>query len=135
MWTDDDSDYVEMWSSGVTTDFWTYTSLAAGDNVSWIEKWYPVAGIGGFHKANEHAAVRLTDTGNGAEIGVAVTAVTTGTITLYANSTPVETWPVILSPGQPFLTNWERPSGLDGTLGLRLADEMAVALIEIGLVP
>ncbi|MCB9421564.1 MAG: DUF5107 domain-containing protein [Ardenticatenaceae bacterium] len=135
LWTDDDSNYVEMWGSGVTADFWTYTSLNAGQTITWTEKWYPVAGIGGFQKANEQAAVRLTDTGSGAEIGAAVTAVTTGTITLYVNNSPAQTWPVTLSPGLPFLTNWERPSGLDGTLGLRLVDEMAVSLIETGLVP
>jgi hypothetical protein len=132
LWTDDDSDYVELWGSGVTADFWTYTSLAASEAISWTEKWYPVAGIGGFHKANEHAALRLTDTGHGAEIGVAVTAVTTGTITLYANSSPVQTWPVTLSPGQPFVMEWERPSGLDGPMGLSLLDELENSLIAIG---
>jgi hypothetical protein len=94
-----------------------------------------VAGIGGFDRANEHAALRLTDTGGGAEIGVVVTAVTTGTITLYVNNAPAETWPVTLSPGLPLLMDWVRPSGLDGSLGLRLVDETAVSLIETGLVP
>ncbi len=135
LWTDDDSDYVEMWSSGVTADFWTYTSLAAGETITWTEKWYPVSGMNGFHKANEYAVLRLTDTGNGADIGVGVTAVTSGTITLWVDGSLAESWPVTLTPGQPFREVWERPFGMDGPLGLRLADDQDNSLIEMGILP
>jgi hypothetical protein len=43
LWTDDGSSYVEMWSSGVTPDFWTYVTLAAGERAEWLERWYPVS--------------------------------------------------------------------------------------------
>ncbi len=130
LWTDDDSDYLEMWSSGVTPDFWTYVSLAAGATISWTEKWYPVNGLGGVDTANEQAALRLVDTGQGAEFWLMATAVTPGTLSVWVNGSRQASWPVTLIPGQPYAGSWARPSGVDGPITLQLADSEENILIS-----
>jgi len=130
LWTDDDSDYLEMWSSGVTPDFWTYVSLAAGETTSWTEKWYPVNGLGGVDTANEQAALRLVNTGTGAEFWLMSTAVTPGTLSIWVNGSQQAEWPVTLIPGQPYSGNWARPSGVEGPITLQLTDSKGNILIS-----
>lgn len=74
LYTIDDSVYVEMWSSGVTPDFWTTVTLGAGQTKSWTERWYPVSQLGTFDIANESGALRVDETSTGAAIGLQVTA-------------------------------------------------------------
>ena len=135
LWTDDDSTYVEMWSSGVTADFWTYTSLDAGQTAHWTERWYAVSGISGFSAANESGALRLAETWQGVEMEVAVTAVTHGTVQLYVDGLLAEEWPVNLVPGPAWVMLGQRPSGASGPLGLRLVDGSGVTLLATGVTP
>lgn len=132
LWTDDGSGYVEMWSSGVTSDFWTYVEIAPGARISWTEQWYPVRDLGGFDVANEHGVMRLVETSTGAEMTVATTAVTPGTVQLLADGAPVADWQVEIRPERPFVAQWQRPSGVSGTLSLRLLDADGGVLIEAG---
>ncbi|MBP6471752.1 MAG: DUF5107 domain-containing protein [Chloroflexi bacterium] len=135
LWTDDNSTYVEMWSSGVTADFWTYTSLAAGQTAHWTEHWYAVSGINGFSAANESGALRLAETWQGVEMEVAVTAVISGTIQLYVNGSLADQWPVELVPGPAWVMLGQRPSGASGPLGLRLVAGNGITLIATGVTP
>lgn len=135
LWTDDDSTYVEMWSSGVTADFWTYTSLDAGQTAHWTERWYAVSGINGFSAANEFGALRLAETWQGVEMEAVVTAVTPGTVQLYVNGTLADEWPVTLVPGPAWVMLGQRPSGASGPLGLRLVDGSGGTLIATGVTP
>jgi hypothetical protein len=134
LWTDDGSNYVELWS-GATASFWSYATLNPGESVGWTERWYPVNGLGGFNTANQAAALRLTDTGGGAEVGVAVSALTTGNVTLWAGEQLVENWPLTLYPGQAFRASWTRPAGVSGTLGLRLENSSGAVVAQTGQVP
>ena len=134
LWTDDGSNYVELWS-GATGSFWSYATLDPGESVGWSERWYPINGMGGFNYANESAALRLTDTGGGAEIGVAVSNLTTGNITLWSEGQLVEKWPVTLYPGQAFRANWTRPPDVSGVLGLKLEDHSGAIVAQTGQVP
>jgi hypothetical protein len=135
LWTDDDSEYVEMWSSGVTTDFWTYASINPGEQVSWQERWYPVHEIDSINVANETAVLQLTDNDSSAQIGVSTTSLITGSIQLYVGGDLVESWAMVLDPGHGAKMVWERPSELNGQLGLRLLDEQSNVLIETGVLP
>lgn len=132
LWTDDDSSYVEMWSSGVTPDFWTYVPLAAGERAEWLERWYPVSQLAGFAAANEHGALHLAETWQGIEVGVAVTAVTPATIQLFINNSLAESWPVTLVPGPAWQTITQRPPNHPGPLGLRLLDQHGNPLLVAG---
>jgi hypothetical protein len=134
VWTDDGSDYVELWS-GATGSFWSYATLNPGESVGWTERWYPVHGLGGFNTANEAAALRLTEAGGGVEVGVAVSAFTTGELTLWAGEQRVEAWPISLYPGQAFRASWTREAGVQGGLGLRLQDADGVIVAQMGEVP
>jgi hypothetical protein len=132
LWTDDGSSYVEMWSSGVTPDFWTYVTLAAGERAEWLERWYPVSAMPGFAAANEYGALHLAETWQGIEVGVLVTAVTPATLQLYANDTFIQSWPLTLSPGPAWQTLTHRPPGLSGPLSLRLLDQNGATLLVAG---
>lgn len=134
VWTDDGSDYVELWS-GATSSFWTYATLEPGQSVGWTERWYPVSGLGGLSAANEAAALQLTETSDGVEVGVAVSAFTVGELTLWVGGQPVESWPVSLYPGQAFRAIWTREAGVDGGLGLRLENGDGATVVQTGEVP
>ncbi|MEZ4593195.1 MAG: DUF5107 domain-containing protein [Chloroflexota bacterium] len=129
LYTIDDSVYVEMWSSGVTPDFWTYVSIDAGQSKSWTERWYPVNQLGAFDIANEFGALRVDETSTGAEIGLQVTAVTSGTLSLLVDGTQVASWPGPFVPEQTVDVGWERPSALTGPLTAQLLDDQDQILI------
>jgi hypothetical protein len=130
LWTNDDSVYVEMWSSGATQDFWTYVPLAAGQTKTWTERWYPVSNLGTFDMANEFGALRLDETSAGAEIGLQVTAVTSGTLSLLVNVVSTASWPGPFLPDQPLDLVWQRPSGVVGPVSVQLLDEQDQILLQ-----
>lgn len=131
LWTDDDSDYVEMWSSGITPDFWTYVPLTASTTISWTEIWYPVHGLGGIDTANEAAAMSLQVTQTEGDIWLMATAVTYGTLSIYADNQLQAAWPVQLIPGQVYSTRWLRPSGSSGPVTAELADTQGNRIIGL----
>jgi hypothetical protein len=119
LWTDDDSNYVEMWS-GATTSFDEYATLEAGQIIVWTEYWYPINGTEGFNFANKTAAIRLQSTDSGAEVSLAVSTPVTADLLLFAGDEEVKRWPVNLSPGESLQGSWTRGAEQDGALGLRL---------------
>ena len=135
LWTDDGSEYVEMWSSGSTTDFWTYTSLPAGQRIEWQERWYPVSGLEGIRTANEHGSLWLTETWEGVTIEAAVTAVTSGTIQILADGNLVAEQPVQLSPGPAWHLLWPREPGANGPITIRLLNTQSNVLLETSQAP
>lgn len=134
IWTDDSSNYLELWS-GATASFWANATLNPGDSVDWTEFWYPVHGLDGFNYANRNAALKLVDTGNGAEVGVAVSGGITGQVTLWVGGQQVANWPMTIYPGQAFRASWPRPVGLEGALGLRLEQTDGSIVAQTGLFP
>jgi Domain of unknown function (DUF5107) len=134
LWTDDNSNYVELWS-GATGSFWSNATLNPGESFSWTEYWYPVNGLGGFNYANRTAVLRLNDNGGSAEIGVAVSGAVTGQIVLWAGGQQAANWPLTIYPGQAFRATWTRPSGMDGTLGLQLIYSDGTIAAQTGQVP
>ncbi len=133
-WTEDGSNYIELWS-GATASFWSNDTLAPGDTFGWTERWYPVHGIGGFTHANRTAALKLTDSGGGAAIAVAVSGGVTGNITLFVGGQEAANWAVTIYPGQAFRADWTRPSGVSGELGLRLSYADGTVAAQTGVVP
>ena len=134
LWTDDGSQYVELWS-GATSSFGQCATLNPGEQIGWVERWYPLNGLGGFNHANVAAALRLTDTGGGAQVGVAVSALTTGHVTLWAGGQEAARWSLTLYPGQAFRIDWARPSDLNVGLGLTLTDANGALIAQTGEVP
>jgi len=134
IWTDDNSNYLELWS-GATSSFWANATLAAGDSIGWTEFWYPVHGMGGFTYANRSVALKLAENSSGADISVAVSGGITGEITLWVGGQQAAAWPLTIYPGQTFRATWIRPTELEGALGLRLAGSDGSIIAQTGLVP
>lgn len=101
LWTDDGSRYFELWG-GLTPTFWDYATLQPGGSITWSERWYPVSGIGGYNWANEEAAIRLTPTGESAEVAVATTRAGMVTVVLRRGGAEVQRWQAVIAPGCPF---------------------------------
>ena len=101
LWTDDDSRYFELWG-GLTPTFWDYWTLQPGASVTWTEYWYPVSSIGGYNWANEDAAIRLTPSGDSAEVAVATTRPLDAIVVLRRDGADVQRWDVAVRPGCPF---------------------------------
>ncbi|MCZ7671378.1 MAG: hypothetical protein M5U34_31720 [Chloroflexi bacterium] len=79
--------------------------------------------------ANEHGALWLTETWEGVTLEVGVTAVTPGTIQLYANGALAASWPVQLSPGAAWHTRWSPTPGSSAPWEIRLLDNQANVLL------
>lgn len=64
-YTDDDSQYFEIWG-GVNTGFWPDADVMVppGGVLEWQEQWWPLAGLGGLTWANEHAAIHFSRADN-----------------------------------------------------------------------
>jgi hypothetical protein len=114
-----DAHYIALWS-GATSTTWRSAILNPGETFSWTEYWYPVHGLGGFDHANRNAALRLTTTAKGAQLGVSTSSALDGILLLYAGGREVVRLPLSLDANQPFRATWQRPAGMSGPLGLRL---------------
>ena len=79
--------------------------------------------------------MRLNDTGDGADVGLAVSASIKGVLTLWAGSETAASWPVDMGPGQALQSSWTRASGQDGDLDLSLEDSSGAVLAQMGQVP
>ena len=112
LWTDDGSRYFELWA-GLTPTFWDYWTLQPGGTVAWVERWYPVSGIGGYNWANEEAAVRLIPSGDSAELAVAATRALNATVVLRRGGGEVQRWEALIAPGHPFWATGGPASGGD----------------------
>ncbi|MBK7895219.1 MAG: hypothetical protein IPJ90_10145 [Anaerolineaceae bacterium] len=73
----------------------------------------------------------MDETSTGAEIGLQVTAVTSGTLTLLVDGIPTASWPGPFAPEQTVDLGWERPLGLTGPLTLQLRNEQDQILISV----
>jgi hypothetical protein len=72
LYTDDRSSYVEM-HGGVAPTFADTRRLEAGQRITWDERWYPVAGLGGLTWANADVALAVESAADGTSLGVATT--------------------------------------------------------------
>ena len=71
-YTDDGSQYVEMWS-GLSPTFWDDVTLGPGASVSWSETWYAIAGTGGPSTAGPEGTLSVSR--DGATLHVTVGAI------------------------------------------------------------
>ncbi len=55
-YTDDDSEYVEMWG-GLQPSFWDNNTIAPTATAGWEETWYPILGVGAPRNASASAAL------------------------------------------------------------------------------
>jgi hypothetical protein len=128
LWTDDDSNYLELWG-GSTPTFWDFDTLPANGVVSWTERWYAVHGGGTFAFANEHAALSLAAQNGQAQLSVYTTRLIAGQVVLWAGGKDAMRWPIMVSPDKPFVQT-QKIDG--GALGLQLLNGDGSVLAQMG---
>jgi tetratricopeptide (TPR) repeat protein len=102
--TDGDGPYVELMAGVYTDNQPDFAWLEPGETKRFRQVWYPIAGIGPAHQANEDAAVRLDVEGTAVRIGVAVTAIRPGVeILLRTEEQVLWTDTADLDPSTPFI--------------------------------
>jgi hypothetical protein len=100
-WTDDGSGYVEL-QGGLTPTFGDWTVLPPGDEITWDEIWYPVAGIGGVTHAAQGGAVHLSPSGAGLRVAVFPTAAVRGRLAVTLPGMDPVLRDAEISPAAPF---------------------------------
>ncbi len=100
-YTDDDSVYVEL-HGGLAPTFDDAYRLAAGANVTWRERWYPVQGIGDLTYASETAALALTANATALEVSLYTPEPVTGTLVVLVDGAVEAQVAVQVRPDLPF---------------------------------
>lgn len=102
LYTDDGSDYVELWS-GAQPTFWDYPPLPAGASRVIHTDWHPLWGLGNLVHATSNAAIGITQHATGTTVTLATTQIIPGAIVTIAvdGQEVVRTIPLELRPDQP----------------------------------
>jgi hypothetical protein len=110
LYTDDGSQYVEMWG-GWTPTFWDDGELAPGQSLRWSETWYPIWQIGGVSQANERLALQAAITANTLNVGVFATEPTSCKLEVMSGSQVWAERQLNLSPTAPYQEELPLPVG------------------------
>jgi hypothetical protein len=100
-WTDDGSGYVEL-QGGLTPTFSDWYELSPGDEITWDEIWYPVAGLGGLTYATAGGAIHLAPAGDGLHVAVFPTQPLRGRVAVTVPGMEPIVRDVMISPAVPF---------------------------------
>jgi hypothetical protein len=131
-WTIDESSYFELWG-GLAPTFEDETVLEGGDSITWQERWYAVADIGGFDFANEEAALRLDVDEPLIHVAVATTRPLIGSLTVWRDGEQIKAWPLSVSPTRSFQRVVTPPGGgVTGPWGLSLHDQEGSQVAAVG---
>jgi hypothetical protein len=98
-YTDDNSQYIEMWG-GANTSFWPEDDiqLAPGGVVQWHETWWPLPGLGGLTQANDRVAINLL---SGAAVRILSAQPEQATLLFSAGGIELARESLALSPARP----------------------------------
>jgi hypothetical protein len=101
VYTDDGSQYIEMWG-GLTPTFWDYATLGGHERVTWEETWFPVSRTGGVSTASQ-AGVLFASVED-AQLALALFSPREQTLVLRATQGEQSVWSerVALTPERPF---------------------------------
>ncbi|MBC7234553.1 MAG: DUF5107 domain-containing protein [Chloroflexi bacterium] len=102
-YTDDDSQYIEMWA-GLTPTFWEDAVLLPGQTATWQETWYPISGCGGASSAEEKGTLYATWSTGGVEIGACATRSAHWTIVIRQGESEYFRESFLIRPGAPYRT-------------------------------
>lgn len=103
LYTDDGSDYVELWS-GAQPTFWDYPPLAPGDTRAITADWLPLWGLGELVTASADAALGVTrHASGGLTVVLASARVVRGAVVVVRldGAEIMRTIPLALRPDQP----------------------------------
>jgi len=123
LWTDDGSGYVEL-HGGLEPTFNDWHELPPGDDITWSEIWYPVAGISGVTYADENAALALVPGGSRLKAALFPTAAASGKLTISLPGMEPIIRNVVLDPAHPFAEDIVLPDSVpaQGPVSVTLMD-------------
>nr|MBC7244848.1 DUF5107 domain-containing protein [Chloroflexota bacterium] len=132
-YTDDGSEYFEMWAGPCKT-FWPEDDVlvGAGQAISWSEIWLPFSYIGGLDQASAEAVGKVSVQGNQVHVGIAVSKARLGQLLLRWNEQVFYEKAVQLAPERPLLLEVPLPAdaNLPGKLSVQLHDQGGATLLE-----
>ena len=130
-WTDDGSGYVEL-HGGLMPTFDEWYELPPGEQVSWQEMWYPVAGIGGVTHATTAAALHLAPEPGALRVSLFPTTPVQGEIRITLPGAAPIVKPVNISPAQPFSEALPLPAAAParGEIAVTLVNTQGMTIYE-----
>lgn len=139
-YTDDDSQYFELWG-GANRTFWPEDDvlLPAGGEIAWEETWLPFADVGGLTFANEAVVLYLARRQGEVDLGLSVSKPIQGRVRLLAGegarARGIWEQAVSLLPGSPLRQRLELPADVaaDAKIGLQLSDQAGNVLLDYRL--
>ncbi len=131
VYTDDDSNYFELWG-GPNRTFWPEDdiSLPPQSSLEWTEYWYPLSGIHGLDYANLEAALSLQAEEEAVTIGAITTRPRTGVVSLSLDSREIFAQETSIGPDTPFFQTIPLETSIAGHLILRLSDETGAIIAQ-----
>ncbi|MBN1401159.1 MAG: DUF5107 domain-containing protein [Anaerolineae bacterium] len=130
-YTDDGSQYVEMWG-GLTPTFWDDAILAPQEDVGWVETWYPVVGCGPISAANEQAALAVAQRDGYLEICVYAPRDRAWELEVRGDDQVLLREPFEVRPGKPYCTRGPLAGNLHAAVGVRILDASGRSILSFG---
>lgn len=122
-YTDNGSQYVEMWG-GWTPTFWDYGTIERKSTVGWDETWYVLSKSGGPSIATAKASVHVKRQGQILQISVACPVESRWTLAVTRNSEPWYAQAIHVRPDAPFMAEFSlQENTLSEELTIELIDE------------
>jgi hypothetical protein len=128
-YTDDGSQYVEMWG-GLTPTFWDNATLPPRGTVSWEERWYVLSRSGGPTMANQEGALSVARQGEGVEVSVAAVQAQQWTLRVTLGERTLAQQPIAVRPDAPFRTRVALPAGNSGVGAVQIMDQAGRAVLS-----
>jgi hypothetical protein len=129
-YTDDDSQYFEIWG-GANIGFWPEDDIlvAGGGVLQWQESWWPLAGLGGLTWANQEAAIHINQAGDSHNLSILLSRPRQVTLTVLAGETPILTESFSANPVAPLQRNFATS---DTPVRIQLTDDDGTVLLDFG---
>ena len=128
-YTDDGSQYVEMWS-GLSPTFWDDATLGPQASVAWEEMWYPISGCDGVSTATSQATLYATRTGNRVEVVVFSPGERRWTLSVSEGDREVSRQAFTVRPDSPFRAEEASLSGNSAlSITVRILDAVGNVVI------
>lgn len=127
-YTDDDSQYFEIWG-GANTGFWPEHDLplAPGETLTWEEIWWPLAGLEGLTWSNQTVAFHLQQDNGLSRLSALVAQPAEGRLRALSNGQTLldDRWAA--SPDEPL--QWELPAAA-GPVTIQFLDHQGQVLLD-----
>jgi len=121
VYTDDGSQYVEMWG-GLTPTFWDYAVLEPHTTIAWEESWYVISHSGGPSLATAEGMLCVVRDKDHLDITVASPAEHRWVLRGARGDQQIAEEGFVVRPDTPFYTGIDLPAGTDDDLVVTVED-------------